>query len=312
MTAINVTIAQLRPVLRALRLGEPDAITPLQGGSTAVFRVDRADGEPLILKTYPDDRPWTPQKDAYAASLLRDLAVPVTQYLAIDQTQDLLPFRFAITNYLPGVPAASLKDDPGIGDVYRQMGALIRALHSVRMPAYGYLGPAGLLEPASDHAAYVGAMADHAFAHFCKVGGDAELARRLRAIFDARFDAVVRHGSGPVFAHDDVHPGNVLVERGGDGRLRISGLIDFGNARASDAACDLAKCIFCTVHQAPEAGALMREGYGPVDHPDPEGALWFYTLLHRMIMWWWLRHIGVIPAGEPHDLIDRLREMAGT
>jgi Ser/Thr protein kinase RdoA (MazF antagonist) len=308
--AIDLTIAQLQPVLRMLRLGEPTGITPLHGGSTAVFRIDRAGDEPLILKTYPDDRPWTPGKHAYAAGLLRDLGVPVTQYHAIDQTKALLPFQFAITNYLPGVPAASLTGDPGIADIYRQMGALIRKLHTVRMPAYGYLGLDGIVERATDHAAYVRAMADHGFEHFCAVGGDPALARRLRSIMDTRFDTIVPFGSGPVFAHDDVHPGNVLVTRDSDGQLRLSGLIDFGNTRASDAACDLAKCMFCTAHQAPDAPALMREGYGPIDHPDPDGALWFYTLLHRVIMWWWLRHIGVIARGEPHGLIDDLRAMA--
>ena len=23
-----------------------------------------------------------------------------------------------------------------------------------------------------------------------------------------------------------------------------------------------------------------------IDHPDPQGALWYYPLLHRVIMWW--------------------------
>ena len=55
----------------------------------------------------------------------------------------------------------------------------------------------------------------------------------------------------------------------------------------------------------------MLEGYGPIDHPNPRGALWYYTLLHRVIMWWWLRHIGAIASADtPSGLIDDLRIMA--
>ncbi len=93
-------------------------------------------------------------------------------------------------------------------------------------------------------------------------------------------------------------------------RLLLSGLIDFGNARAADAVFDLAKNLFNSEHEAPGCTAPMLEGYGPIDHPDPEGALWLYTLLHRVIMWWWLRHVGVIADGETHDLIVALRDMA--
>jgi hypothetical protein len=88
--------------------------------------------------------------------------------------------------------------------------------------------------------------------------------------------------------------------------LKLTGLIDFGNAHAADAVWDLAKILFICAHDAPEAPALIREGYGLVDDPDPEGALRFYTVLHRVIMWWWLRHVGIIKDGEHNALIDDL------
>jgi hypothetical protein len=93
--------------------------------------------------------------------------------------------------------------------------------------------------------------------------------------------------------------------------LSLSGLVDFGNARAADATSDLAKCLFCSAHEDPASPGPILEGYGPIDHRDAEGALWYYTLLHRVIMWWWLRHVGVIPAADtPSELIDDLRAMA--
>lgn len=33
-------------------------------------------------------------------------------------------------------------------------------------------------------------------------------------------------------------------------------------------------------------------------------------LHHRLVMWWWLRHVGFIPDGEKHDLIRDLEAMA--
>lgn len=282
--SLAVTPEQLQPVLRSLGLANAAGLTPMTGGSAPVFRIDCCDGERLILKTYPDDRPWNPEKDAYAAGLLRDLGLPVTQYHLIDQTKARLPFRFALTNFLPGVPADDFKNDPQIGEVHRQMGALIRRLHAVKMPGYGRVGPEGVVQPVETNVEFMRMMIPEAFERFVQAGGDPVLAQKLRAIVDSRFDAVVPFSTGPVFAHDDIHPDNVLVERDADGRLRLSGLIDFGNIRAADAISDLAKCIFNTVHMAPGARAPMLEGYGPIDHPDPEGALAYYTLLHRMTM----------------------------
>ena len=79
---------------------------------------------------------------------------------------------------------------------------------------------------------------------------------------------------------------------------------------AKETSLDLAKNLFNTEHELPGSSPFILEGYGPIDHPDPQGALWFYTLHHRLVMWWWLRHVGIIPDGQPHDLIDALTQMA--
>jgi len=66
--------------------------------------------------------------------------------------------------------------------------------------------------------------------------------------------------------------------------LRVTGLIDFGNARAADATFDLAKTLFCCEHEAPGSTTAILAGYGPVDHPESEAALRLYTLIHRVVM----------------------------
>jgi aminoglycoside phosphotransferase (APT) family kinase protein len=293
--SIAVSLESIRPILGALGR-EPIALAPMAGGSAQVFRVDCHRGETLVLKTYDNDKPHTPSKDAYAAGLLRDLDLPVTRYLLLDESKTRLPFRFAVTTFLPGATAEALKDEPDIAEVHRQMGALLKRLHTVKMEAYGAVGARGVIKPYATNADYMRAMlADH-FRHFRDWGGDAALTARLERVADERFEAVT-HSKGPVFGHDDVHPGNVLAARDSGGRLLLTGLIDFGNVRAVDPISDLAKSIFCSEHQAPGSAVAILEGYGAIDHPDPDGALWLYTLLHRVMMWWWIRHIG----GKPDE-----------
>jgi Ser/Thr protein kinase RdoA (MazF antagonist) len=202
----------------------------------------------------------------------------------------------------------SLRDEPGIADLHRQMGALLRRLHSVRLDSYGKFGRDGVIDAVATNAEQMGRAFPHAFSQFRAHGGDDALATELEAIVAERFDRM-SWSRGAVFAHHDFNPNNVLAERDRSGRLRLTGVIDFGNARAADAISDLAGCTFFTEHEMPGSRSAILEGYGPIDHPDPEGALWFYTLHHRVVMWWWLRHVGIIADGEEHGLIVDLRRM---
>jgi len=276
-----------------------------------VFRVDLADGSTVVLKAYDESykQHYVVSGERYAERLLEKLELPITRYLLQDESLTRLPYPFAITNYLPGVTVKSLAGEADIADLYRQMGALLRKLHSVPAPGYGMFGPDGVVDARQTNAELMrGGFAYH-FAQFRKYGGEEALARQLETIVADRFDAMT-WSRGPVFAHDDLNPNNVLAQREANGRLQLTGLIDFGNARAADAVSDLAKNIFSTEHEMPGSGPYILEGYGPIDHPDPEGALWFYTLHHRLVMWWWLRHVGFIPDGEKHDLIRDLEAMA--
>ncbi|GLQ57100.1 phosphotransferase family protein [Devosia nitrariae] len=308
---IVVDIDRLRPILEEIGAAIPTDLEEMPGGSSPSFRIDLVDGTHLVLKTYTEGLSLVPSKEAFAAAQLRNLNIPATRYLLVDETRKRLPFRYAITSYLPGVLVRVLKDEPGIANVYRQMGELQRKLHTIPMPGYGSMSATGVASPAQTNADFLRPLIDGAFTGFVRFGGDAALAERLRAIIDERFDDIVLYNTGAVFAHDDLHPGNVLAARTAEGNLSLSGLIDFGNARATDPVFDLAKCLFCSRHEAPDSPMLILEGYGPIEHPDPEAALWYYTLLHRITMWWWLRHVGVIPTPDaPSDLIDDLRSMA--
>lgn len=302
-------LEQVAPILRDLGLGDAVALTELEGGGSGSFRVDLAGGDAVVFKTYDDFIAKIPQREVYASRLLSDLDIPMTRYLASDDTRTRLPLRFAVTNYLPGARVATFSDEPDAADLHRQVGALLRQLHSVRLPAFGHFDEHGIIDQVRDNLTYMRKVAKHAFGQFRHYGADPALADRLEAIFAAR-EEIFAQSRGAVFAHDDLNPNNVLAERDGDGRLRLTGLIDFGNARAADAVFDLAKTIFICTHEAPGSRPAILEGYGPIDHPDPERALWINILIHRVVMWWWLRHVGYIADGEENDLIADLREMA--
>jgi Ser/Thr protein kinase RdoA (MazF antagonist) len=281
----------------------------LDGGSTDVYRIDLAgaDAPPLVLKLYPDEPAWRPAKEALVAGWLKELTPAVPRWLQVDESRAILPRRFALMTRLPGRPLRHHLHDPGIEGAYRQVGGLLRRLHAIPMAGYGYIMGDGIEAPQASNAAYMAGSFADIFRRFRDLGGDADLGRHLERLAEDSFD-LLAEGSGPVFSHDDIHQGNVLALPGPGGELRLSGLIDFGNARAADSLFDLAKALFCSGHEDPRSRQPLLDGYGPIDHPEPDRALWLYTLFHRAAMWCWLTRLGA--ADGPAGLIRDLRDMA--
>lgn len=304
-----VDFEQLVLAFADLGLGVPVALTPLEGGSAVVYRVDRRDAPAAVLKIYHDLRQPIPARETYAAGLLAGIDVPITRFLAFDNSGTRLPYRYAVTNFLPGSAVGTFRDEPDASDLHRQMGALLRRLHSVRLPAFGPFRADGIDGPVASNAEFVMSLWGGVIERFRHYGGSLSLAARLDDIV-ADGVGLMTHSSGAVFAHDDFQPSNVLAQRDAAGQLQVTGLIDFGNARAADATFDLAKALFCCEHEAPGSAEAILVGYGPVDHPEPEAALWLYMLIHRVVMWYWLRHVGVIPGDGKHDLLVDLEAMA--
>ena len=297
---VRSIVRDLDPALRTT------GVSRLAGGSTEVYRIDLASGAPpLVLKLYPDEPVWNPAKEALVAGWIGDAApLPIPQWLKLDERRTHLPLRYAVTTWLPGQPVRSFIGAPGAAGAYRQMGAALRRLHAIPMSAYGYVVADGVHNPQTSNADYMEGALRRALRQFRDRSGEAELARRLEAAARTRaplFEACI----GPAFCHDDFQQGNVLAERVDRETLRLSGLIDFGNTRAGDPLMDLAKATFCMGHEDPSSVAPLLEGYGDVDHPDVEGALWLYTLFHRLEMWNWLTKLGA----EPRDILRDLAAM---
>lgn len=303
----QLELAALSPVLCGLGLGEATGSEYLAGGSSPSWRIDLADGSAVVVRTLHESAPRTPDNELFVARLLEQLELPTKHYLHFDDSLSLLPRPFVITNHLDGRPVRDFLGDPDIADLQRQMGALLRQLHELRLDRFGFFGadgPTGLSDPDRWLRTYVVA----AFHEFRVQGADPGLAEKLEAYVMARV-GILRDGGGPVFAHNDLNPGNVLAERSTDGRLRLTGLIDYGSAFAAPALFDLAKTLFICAHEMPGSNPAILEGYGPIDHADPEAAIRLYLLLHRVVMWGWLRRYGTIGEGEEGELIRDLRAM---
>src|SRR6185369_11222938 len=230
---VDLQREQVRAIVRDLdSTREPVGFARLHGGTSDVYRIDVAGAEnPLVLKIYPDEPAWTMAKEALVAGWIGGRAgLPIPQWLRVDERRTRIPYRFALTTWLPGVTVRSLIGAPGIEDAYRQMGALLRRLHAIPMPAYGYIVADGIRRPRPTNDDYMRIAFGQAFRQFREQGADENLTRRLEDKAQSRFH-LLQHSAGPVFCHDDLQPGNVLAEHAEDGSPQLTGLIDFGNAR---------------------------------------------------------------------------------
>jgi Ser/Thr protein kinase RdoA (MazF antagonist) len=304
---VDLELKQVRAIVRDLDSAlDPVGFARLHGGVSDVYRIDLAGAEnPLVLKIYADEPAWIVAKEALVAGWIGERAgIPTPRWLRVDERRTCIPFRFALTTWLPGVMVRSLIGVPGIDAAYRQMGELLRRLHAIPMTAYGYIVADGIRRPQPTNDEYMRSAFNQVFRQFREQGGEETLTRRLEGAAQSRFD-LLQYSAGPVFCHDDLQQGNVLAEHGRNGSLQLTGLIDFGNARAADALFDLAKALFCCAHEDPRSRQSVLAGYGEINHPDPEEALWLYTLFHRVVMWCGLTRSGDTsdgPAGLLRDL----------
>jgi aminoglycoside phosphotransferase (APT) family kinase protein len=311
---VDLELEQVRAIVRDLDSTlDPIGFGRLHGGTSDVYRIDLAGAEnPLALKIYADEPAWIVAKEALVAGWIGERAgLPIPRWLRVDERRTRIPFRFALTTWLPGVTVRSLIGTPDIDAAYRQMGALLRRLHAIPMTAYGYIVADGIRRPQPTNDEYMRVAFDQAFRQFREQGGDERLTRRLEEKAWSRFH-LLRHSAGPVFCHDDMQQGNVLAEHARDGSVQLTGLIDFGNARAADALFDLAKALFCCTHEDPSSREPLLAGYGEINHP--EQALWLYTLFHRVVMWCGLTRRGDTsdgPAGLLRDLDEMSRSAHG-
>ncbi|WP_236053843.1 aminoglycoside phosphotransferase family protein [Streptomyces musisoli] len=196
------------PVRRLASSGTENAMFRL--GTGLVVRLPR---RPAAVPDVTRERHWL-------TVLAPLLPVAVPEPLGVGEPNEEYPWPWAVYRWLPGRnPVAGAVEEPE--RLAEDLGAFVRALR--RIPRQD--GPAGY------RAGPLGGRDEPTRAAV------AELAARVDTdAVTACWEQALRapEHTGPVWAHGDLSPGNVLVDGG-----RLSAVIDFGTAGIGDPAVDL-------------------------------------------------------------------------
>lgn len=193
------------------------------------------------------------------------LPLPVPRPVKVGMPSKAFPWPWSVVTYLVGTPGdvCALTDGP---DAAWQLARFLRALH-VPAPPDAPLNPLRGSVP-------VGTRAEDFELLLARVGREIEPGP-LRAIWNAGAAAPGRQGP-PVWLHGDLHPANVLTDRG-----TLVGIIDFGDMCAGDAASDLAAAWIVLPDGA--AGTFF-DLYGGLDRATEQRARAWAALLGLMLL----------------------------
>jgi Ser/Thr protein kinase RdoA (MazF antagonist) len=243
---------------------EVEAIQKVQESYSSTVRVlTLAGGERLVLKI-----PYVERKLRRELAALFDLGedMPVPKVVDCWQPGDGRSGALLLS-LLPGRPISGTIA-PGLT---WDMGALLARLHCHRLERFG-----DPWKPAGGSRPDWWALLDAKFETW-KPLVNGVLPRDLyrKAIeLDAQLFAHLPEPDGPVWAHFDYRPGNVLVVG-----TRITGLIDFESARGGSADLDFVKIKGRVWDRYPGTKQPFLEGYASVRPvPDVEGTLPYYEL----------------------------------
>ena len=211
------------------------------GTYNSTYRVELADGEPVILRIAPESAhagPASPEamRNEYAAlPFLAPLGRLVPRTLAADFTHQLLDRDYLVQTVLPGVPASQRLPEyspSALRHLYRELGAVTRTIHDVTGDTFG---PVAAPAHASWRAALVAQLEQLADA-FTAAGLDADPVVQLIAAC-WRHRAALDEITVPALLHGDLWTLNLLVDTDPD-RPRITGVLDCDAASWGDPMAD--------------------------------------------------------------------------
>ena len=205
------------------------------------YRVELADGEPVILRIAPEPAhagPGSPEamRNEYAAlPFLAPLGRLVPRTLAADFTHQLLDRDYLVQTVLPGVPASQRLPEyspSALRHLYRELGAVTRTIHDVTGATFG---PVAAPAHTSWRAALIAQLEQLADA-YTAAGLDAgPVAQLIAACW--RHRAALDEITVPALLHGDLWTLNLLVDTDPD-RPTITGVLDSDTASWGDPLAD--------------------------------------------------------------------------
>ena len=112
-------------------------------------------------------------------------SVPVPRVLLADDTKSVIGLNFVLMNKLDGAVLRTLEPalpDTELVSAYAQMGQVLRQIHRISLPGFGYIGPNGIWTAHASNRAYMSSQFENKLAEFAERGGDSALGGRLRAV----------------------------------------------------------------------------------------------------------------------------------
>lgn len=294
----------LRPVLPGVAVTE--VVVRTGGQLSSVYEVQCDGADSVVVKVYSEQWRWKQAKEVHVYRLLAQHGVGPVPSVLRAADGGLNGSAVTVMSLIPGRPlleVAAQLDGASLARVYRQMGAMLAAMHRIGQEGYGYL-TTRILEPVPDNTAYMTRQFAKKLDEFRDLGGDSALRGALR-IYVKRHVGLFASCAAPVLCHNDFHEGNVLVSPGADG-WSVTGIIDVENAIAADPLLDLAKTECYSIRGDSAKFAALVDGYGPLAD-DALERLALYRLYHALELWDWFATIG---NTEPlADIADDMRDI---
>jgi hygromycin-B 7''-O-kinase len=271
-----------------------EAVEPMAGLASPIVGLRCAGGQRLVVKTFSVERPWQLHQERFVYQLIRThTTVPVPDVLRCDDTKQLIPFDYMVMSRLPGAPIVARTDlsRAEVQDVYGQLGAILRMLHTVTFEHYGFITPTGVVPPLTNNEFMTRRFGEQ-LRVFADSGGQPQTGNRIEgAVTSSRPLFAANHSA--VLCHNDLHEANALAVKQ-RGRWHVTGVIDVGGAIAGDPLFDLARTHYWSTKGDPQKQEALVQSYRPARRGWRE-ALNIYRLYHALELRNWLARHGRSP-----------------
>ena len=256
-------------------------LVPMDGGAVhSIYELRAGDGQAYVLKLYRGELSWKLDKELHLYELVHSrTSIPIPEVVHAGPA-------VLVMAKSPGSPLRFLDvSDEEVLEYNRQLGALLRELHTITFNGFGYI-ETRVINPADSNLKYMRGRLDGKLRGFDRHGGNPALKQALERHFAAHERAFTGCETA-VLCHNDAHDANLLVSEG-----RITGLVDWENAVAGDPLLDLAKADVFASRRSEATLAALIEGYGAV-REDWREAFDLYVIDHLLELWLWFIHVDV-------------------
>jgi aminoglycoside phosphotransferase (APT) family kinase protein len=248
---------------------------PGQGIASDILLLDTS-RMPLVLKRYCDADDWKPRKEQAVFAHLRRLGIPAPEVLAVDTSQEVVPFGWSLTERLPGEAWSSVAGELGPEaneQLYGELGDYLGRMHATTFDRVGDVGmeEADLAVHPAHQLGHANGAAPGPYERWVDMHRDIVRARLnlmrgtpFEDLVPAVEEYVARHEhliEGEVRArllHMDLHQGNLLISDDA-----ISGILDVEEAIAGHNEYDLMRTELANFRGTPpEYEAAFLAAYG--------------------------------------------------